>query len=100
MNWRLPFVSRRAYDLILEQFERVLLERNQQQERADRAMDQLATRYGYEPVSAPVRQEVAAARASVDAHLAQTEDPGMGMIDEEYIDSVQAALAPTSSEVV
>ena len=94
MKWRLPWVSRRAYELLESTLERALRERNEYRESAYRAMDQMASRFGFEPVSAPVREEVAAAKAEVEAHVSQlNEDPGAGMLDESLIDQMERDLA-------
>lgn len=87
MKW---FVTRSQYDLLYEQFERALKERDEYREEATRARDALSARFGYEPVSAPVRNEVAAQAKEVEAYLASHtfEDPGSGMIDESLVDAL------------
>ena len=102
---RFPWVSRRAYDLILEQFERVLKERNEQQERADRAMDQMASRFGFEPVTPVVRTEFVETQkkqqSELEQYLAQTnEGSDGGMIDESYVDEIEHNLVGPTPEVV
>ena len=102
---RFPWVSRRAYDLILEQFERVLKERNEQQERADRAMDQMASRFGFEPVTPVVRTEFVETQkkqqSELEQYLSQTnEGSDGGMIDESYVDEIEQNLVGPTPEVV
>lgn len=93
---RLPLVSRRAYELLETSHDRILRERNEYRESYVRAMDQMVSRFGFEPVSAPVRQEQTAAREAVEAHVSQlNEDPGAGMLDESVIDQMEADLAGT-----
>lgn len=87
MMWQLPWVSRRAYELQGEQLERALKERDSQQDRADRLADQLVNRFGFEPVSAPVRAEMKEAAKELEAYEASFEfdDVGAGMIAQEFL---------------
>lgn len=87
MKW---FVTKAQYDLLYEQFERALKERDEYREEATRARDALTSRFGYDPVSAPVRNELATAAKEVEAYLSSHtfEDPGSGMIDESLVDAL------------
>lgn len=91
MQW--PWVSRRAFELTVEQLERVIKERDVAYEARDRALDQVIFRLGYEPVSAPVRAEAKEAREKQEEFMQQQfDDPGAGMLDESLVDEVAAAL--------
>lgn len=87
MKW---FVTKAQYDLLYEQFERALKERDEYREEATRARDALSARFGYDPVSAPVRNEIATAAKEVEAYLTSHtfEDPGSGMIDESLVNAL------------
>lgn len=105
MKLQFPWVSRRAFELLEENFHRVLKERNDHQERADRALDQMASRFGFEPVTPMVRTEFIAerkeAKSEIDAYLAQTnEGSDGGMIDESLVDEIESNLAGKPSDVV
>lgn len=86
MKW--PFVSRRAYDLLYETYERVIRDRDADRERGDRALDQLVNHVGFQPVSAPVRAEFKEAAAeyvkSLDLPDNQFDDQ-YGMIAEDLL---------------
>ena len=82
MKW--PFVTRARYELLREQYERLLSERNIAFEARDRAFDQLINRIGFEPISAPVRAERKEREKEIEEYLA-VEDPGSGMIDESIL---------------
>jgi len=85
MNW--PLVTRARYELLREQYERLLSERNAAFEARDRALDQLINRIGFEPISAPVRAERKEQEKELDLYLSaeQFEDIGSGMIDESIL---------------
>lgn len=85
MRFQCPFVSRRAYELMERVYEQTIRERDEQQSRADRLADQLVDRFGFQPVSAPVRAELKAATEEFERTHAmeQYEDPGYGQIAEE-----------------
>lgn len=92
INWQLPWVSRRAYDLVVAQLERVMIERDEYRARGDRLYDETIIRFGYEPAAPRVRAENAAAveeyeRASV------IEDPLGGGLDEEIEAAVDEVVA-------
>ena len=85
---QLPFVSRRAYELLEAQLGRAIAERDSQQDRADRLADQLVNRFGFEPVSAPVRAEIKEAEKVLKDYEAQFQfdDASSGMISEEVLE--------------
>lgn len=84
---RLPWVSRRAYELLERVYETTIKERDEQQSRADRLADQLVDRFGFQPVSAPVRKELKEATEEFLKTLTteQFEDPEYGLIAEEFL---------------
>lgn len=90
MKFEWPFVSKRAYMLLEGVYERTIVERDAQTDRADRLADQLVNRFGFEPVSVPVRREMAEAAKEFEAYVAadQFEDVGSGMLSEEVLKMV------------
>lgn len=93
MKW--PLVSRKYADFLESTVTRLQHERDEQQSRADRAMDALTSRFGYEPVSMSVRAEVAAVRDQVEqAASVLYEDAGSGMIAEEVLEMAAELGAP------
>jgi len=98
---KLPWVSRRAYELLEGQLDRVIAERDAYREQADRAKDELISRLGCEPVSAPVRSEMKEARQEVEKYIEQFEcDDSGGMIDPDIMrvvdDVVNSAKKPAN----
>jgi hypothetical protein len=80
---RLPFVSRRYAEFLEETLKRVIAERDEQQRRADIALDQLAASRGFEPSTPSVRAEVLASKEIERYLVEQFEDPeASGMIEE------------------
>lgn len=86
MRWEWPWVSRRAYELLEAAYVRTIGERDAANERAERMTDQLLNRVGFDPVSAPVRQEMKEAVKEMEAYLgtSQFEDVGSGMLSDEF----------------
>src|SRR3974377_1008902 len=83
---KLPWVSRRYAEFLEKTVERLQKERDDQQARADLALDQLAAHAGYEPSTPTVRTEMKAAEAEIQKYLEeQFEDPEAGMISEEIV---------------
>ena len=61
-------------------------QRDEQQQRGDCAVDQLAATKGFEPSTPSVRKELKAATDEVERYLVeQFEDPEAGMISEEIV---------------
>lgn len=88
---RLPWVSRRYAELLERTVERLQQERDEQTNRADRAVDNLAMAVGASPVSTSVRQDAAVDREDTEKYLASLiiEDDTAGMLDSEWLaDSV------------
>ena len=91
--WKWPWVSRRAYDFMEEMVYRLQQERDEQQKRADRAVDELIGLVGRAPVSTPAREELKEASERVEKYMKQEfDDPTGGMIDESIVEEVEAAL--------
>lgn len=86
MKWQFPWVSRRYAEILDEQLQRAIKERDAHLERADRMADQLLNRVGFEPVSAPVRHEMQEMMKEIEAYTdaSQFEDAGTGMLSEEF----------------
>ncbi len=95
MIWTWPWVSKRAYALVVEQLERVTAERDEYRHRGDRLYDETILRFGYEAAAPRVRQEMAAdsAQAAEDFSSAIVmDDPMGGMLDDEVEAAVDAAV--------
>lgn len=92
---RFPWVSRRAFELQESIITRLQQERDEISIQRDRLADQLIDRFGFQPVSTPVRTEVAAVRAEVEkAASVLYEDAGSGMIAEEVLEMAAELGAP------
>lgn len=97
MSWQLPFVSRRAYDILVAQLERLQVERDSYRDRGDRIYDETIMRFGYEAATPRVRQEVRAEAEEYDAALA-LEDPTDGMLDESIEETIDAAVTASETQ--
>lgn len=94
---RLPFISRRAYDLLLEQLERTQTERDSYRDRGDRIYDETIMRFGMEPATPRVREEVRAETIAHEATLVM-DDPFGGMLEDEIVATVDAAVAASETQ--
>lgn len=93
-KWQWLWVSRRAFDLVVEELQRVQSERDSYRDRGDRIYDETILRFGYEPATPRVRQEMKA-EAAEQAEAFALDDPFSGQLDEEIeavADEVVAAM--------
>lgn len=86
MTFKWPWVSARYARFLEATVARLQHERDEQQQRADLALDQLAGARGFEPSTPAVRQEMKDAAKEVEKYLTeQFEDPNAGMLSEEIV---------------
>ena len=71
---KLPWVSRRAFELVIENLERITVERDAYRDRGDRLYDETILRFGYEAATPKVRQEMAQAAVEYEAAI-HIDDP-------------------------
>jgi hypothetical protein len=95
---KLPWVSRRAFELLESSLERIQKERDEYREEAGRAKDALIDRMGFSPISAPVRQEVQQITEEFKKleESLQLEDTGYGMISEEVLELADDLAGPSN----
>jgi len=89
MKW--PWVSRRYAELLETELSRVRTERDAYRDQADRAKDELISHIGFQPVSAPVREELRQTIAELEKfeQSLTLEDPHSGMISDEVLQLTQ-----------
>lgn len=99
MRWP-PLVSARYAEFLEKTVERLQRERDEQQERADRAMDNLAMTYGHEPSTPRVREELKEAQSEVEEFLTsmEVEDPHAGMLSAEIVALAEAEGADPAKQ--
>lgn len=101
---KFPWVSRRAYDVLLEALERVQSERDAYRDRGDRLYDEVIARFGYEPATPLVREQVkqdfAEANKAAEEYAAALviDSPVDGMLDESIEETVNEAVAAQETQ--
>lgn len=98
MRW--PWVSRRAYDALLLQLELTQSERNSYRDRGDRIYDETIMRFGMEPATPRVREEIRNEVQEHEATLVMDTPFGdnIGMLDEDTIETIDAAVNASETQ--
>jgi hypothetical protein len=98
---RLPWVSRRAYELLEQQRDSLISDLKEARLQADRAKDALIDRVGFSPVSSPVRSEIKAANDELEKYIeaSQFEDVGAGMISADVLQLADDLADPSTKPV-
>lgn len=98
MTLRWPWVSRRAYDALLLQLELTQSERNSYRDRGDRIYDETIMRFGMEPATPRVRDEIRNEVQEHEATLVMDSPFGDTMLDEEMVETIDAAVTASETQ--